>query len=211
MDFHGAGTILRPHWILTARHVVVNQYDDPESNYFNISKMDNLYVYPKYHNNLSHFYWKPSFRVKNLFCYPFSSDRDRFFTDADLALIQLEDPIPLGDQSEYKFESIEMNTKFINFDHGEIDLIAAGWGLTVYEEDPGEERTNYDLRKAKYTSRAVNLFDQPDFRPYQQFSMVNLNQEICDGDSGGPVVMRDPSSGKDLQAGVISYGSIECK
>lgn len=194
---HGGGSILHSKWILTARHVVLIINESEEYYYFNFSGISDIIVQPNYDNDLMINYQHPGYEVKQLYCYPPSDDYLIWPTDSDLALIELKDPIPL-EIGPFYLKNIEMISEQPDFGRR---YKMAGWGLAGLNDD----QLNTRLRKVTIRSKRVRN-PSGAFRPLQQIYLKGNNKSTCKGDSGGPGVIKDSQTGREVLAGVISYG-----
>lgn len=197
---HGVGSIIDKRWILTARHIVLKTFKDKRASSFNFSWVRDVIIRPKYSNNLNESYEHPGYEPKKMFCYPPSDDVQKYLTDSDIALIKLDCPLPLK-KRPFNFAKIKMIPNELNFDNG-YNITVAGWGRT----DPDVARTNFRLRKAIMQSSSYPSGPGGRYRAIQQIHVDGFERSFCNGDSGGPGVMIDVQSGKEVLAGIISWG-----
>ncbi|XP_074604159.1 mite allergen Eur m 3-like [Brevipalpus obovatus] len=209
---HGAGVIIDEQWILTCRHVVLNSFNDKNSDYFNLSRMAPLLIYPKYDNNISQYYRFPGYMAEKLYCHHYSDDDPLFVHDADLALIKLAFPIALGNKSPYNIQKIKIYSDDMYSDYRDgYDVRIAGWGQFNRYNASGH-LTDY-LRKAEIPNRSrmhnmiKNIGKYIVFRPWQQIPLYFPNHCACTGDSGGPAVVTTVGTGEEYLFGIMSWVS----
>ncbi|XP_074596494.1 mite allergen Eur m 3-like [Brevipalpus obovatus] len=191
---HGDGVILDEHWILTARHVAIKYFADNESYYFNFTRMNQIYVYPKFDNNISSWYLWPNYRAEKLFCAHIPSDNLVYPTDSDLALIKLADPILLGNESPYNLQKAKIYQGDMSIDYRD------GYDIRVAAEIPNRSRLQY--------TREDQLASYLPYRPCQQIGIYFPNHCPCLGDSGGPAVVTTVGTGEEYLFGILSWVSL---
>lgn len=206
---HGAGIIIDKYWILTARHVIIDQFSDDTSFYFNFSDIGSLIVRPKYSNDQRVSIEKPFYKPEKLFCHHVPNDQTVFYSDSDVGLIKLQVPLQLGidpyniDKIDFYHDDMDMN-----MDHG-YNISVAGWGRIA----PNESKIVYKLRKAEISNLDriqdwnFDFSEYPSFRPFQQISLRFPGHNPCVGDSGGPAVVTEIETRKEHLFGIISWGS----
>lgn len=212
--FSGAGIVLNEYWILTCRHVVIQQNINKDTLYFNFTSKGPLHVWPKYYNDIRKTVSEklPRYSPAKMFCLDVPNDANpQYWTDSDLALIKLQTPLKLYQQDKFNLQRIKFQNKdmFTDFSRG-YDVRIAGWGKLFPEQD--DMQPTYRLRTAKmaneerWADRNLDFARYPAYRPSRQIPL-RFRKNACVGDSGGPAVLTTVGTGEESLMGVMTWVS----
>lgn len=126
--------------------------------------------------------------------------------DNDLALIQLKEPVVIND----KVTPIPLPERGQDLaDQAEVSGVIAGWGWGVYLDLASSLKhlivplVNHSACKAEY--------EQNQFTPSLDDNMFctgstgQLEENVCFGDAGGALAVRDTQTGDVYAAGILSF------
>lgn len=192
-------------WIITCRHLpgdIRYKLKKPKVN------TPKLVVFPKYNTNWKKLDKHRKYKVKRAYCHPWPKSQK--YPDDDIALLELEDEIPLN-KPKHNFKSIQLVDKDFHISP-EMRITAAGWGLN--QTKPTPQIPDHLMKADIYvveTSMCQKFYQQFPERLWfcAAFYKNRKTKGVCNGDSGGPCVVED-SSGEHRLAGVISGNDEPC-
>lgn len=127
------------------------------------------------------------------------------FTNPDIALMKLEEPLRFTDT----IKPIDLSKTRVK---PGTECIIAGFGGTETERDgrPIPAKVLQELKVKVLDDAECKKRDPVDFRPEIMVCETSANGKghACDGDSGGPLVCE--TDGKPMQYGLISFGNQPC-
>lgn len=192
-----AGSLIRPNWVITARHVLVKADD---------LQLRKVLVSPKYSNKISEMRGKKRYQAEKMFCYYVKADGSDMHI-ADVALVKLKENIPLGKNSQYGFQTISPIRSNNDVDWTK-EVTIMGWGQTRHTSTPKEEDWADHLMvltsKLNPTKECRDYFG--DFKSPETFCLGHEFKTAGRADSGGPAIMKHVDKNIDIQVGVLSYG-----
>nr|QHB21583.1 venom S1 protease 6 [Platymeris rhadamanthus] len=118
----------------------------------------------------------------------------------DIATLVLKDPLPI----DPKVGPACLPTSRLSLVGKKVKVL--GWGLTTHKGKPSEVLLKVDLdikpfEDCMFANLYMEIFDK------HQFCSFTKNKDSCTGDSGGPLMLRDPETNRFTLVGVTSYGS----
>lgn len=196
------GVLVDELWVLTAAHCVSElEYDDID-------------VALGVHNLL-----KPEPNVQRIASHNFvvHPDYDSFTGDADIALIQLATPATLtpGEGGGLPVQPLSMVAQDVGTLEGVLSTVT-GWGNRSAQPVPGEYDYPETLQQVDLpilSNVACNeAFTENFLIPGVTENMMCAGflykggRDSCYGDSGGPLMVQDPTSSNWKLAGLVSWG-----
>jgi len=194
------GTLINEEWIVTAAHCVDLQY----KNHFNrvtVSLGD---------HDVQGFYEMPMSILRKLKRVVRFPTYDEHYLHGDLALLQLDAPVPFSSKILPACLPIDDNT------WGYRTGLITGWGYTE------ETKKNTDGPKTASILREAEIFVMPQdiCKKVSPFSITdrmictykgpNGVETTCQGDSGGPLVVNNGTN-KFVLVGATSFGVAGCE
>ncbi|KAE9550132.1 hypothetical protein FO519_006669 [Halicephalobus sp. NKZ332] len=188
-DLECGGTVIGPHWVMTAGHCVYGSTNNPGS--FRVKTG----VFDEQATNET---GEVVHEVKKIYLHP----KYVAFPDPlwDVALIEMVQDITMGDHvqpicipSQDNKTIVEPNTAW-----------ATGWGTTTEDGDISRKLrqvnvpfVNYDTCEQEYPG---------DITPQVHVCAGVQGKDTCQGDSGGPLVVKN-ANGAWFQYGITSFGA----
>ncbi|XP_074604143.1 chymotrypsinogen A-like [Brevipalpus obovatus] len=193
-DYHmGAGSLIKPNWVLTARHVIFNDEH---------TETVECVVSPKYSNKLSEMRGKKKYKVEKMFCY-----HDKTIFTGDVAVLKLSENIPLGNDSPYGIQTVPLLESRNDVDWTK-EIYVAGWGQNRHTWNPSHPQDYPDHLLVVETPLNSNKECESyleDFQAPVAFCSGREGKTCGSGDSGGPAIIR--GGGKnDVLVGLVSFG-----
>uniref|UniRef100_A0A6J0UIB5 complement subcomponent C1r n=1 Tax=Pogona vitticeps TaxID=103695 RepID=A0A6J0UIB5_9SAUR len=200
------GALLGDRWILTAAHIV---YPKGRSDSAEIQSLEQIVEKTEVflgHTEVTEIYKLGNRPVRRLFVHPNYTQNDDSNYDADIALIELRDPVTLGPHM----------LPICLPDPGNSSYYLPGW--MGYASGFGVEK-NILAHRLKYAPLPVG--DRAHCQEWlkakdKQGLRFTLNMfcagspweatDTCQGDSGGALTVRDPGTQRWVVTGIVSWG-----
>lgn len=191
----GGGALLGDRWILTAAHTLLPKDHDTQSNKTMEVFLGHTQVYEL--RKLS------NHPVRSVRIHPaYRQDQSHNF-DGDIALLELEHPVPLGPQ----LLPICLPDNETFYDRGLMGYVS-GFGIM-------EERISFNLRfirlpvaEREACERWLQSRHRDEVFSPNMFCAGDpfVRQDACQGDSGGVYAVRDYTSDRWVATGIVSWG-----
>lgn len=121
------------------------------------------------------------------------------FTEKDYLLIKLKRPSA--------FTPVKLDSGTATLTHG-TPVTVMGWGLIIPETTflPGVETSVLREVEVNVVANTICFFSYGFITP-NMLCAKKLGKDSCQGDSGGPLIIKGDSADRDVQVGIVSFGS----
>lgn len=170
-----------------------------------------VYIMPKYSNDLRAMHNEKMFQSEKLINHFQEQINDTQINLVhDISLVKLKESLPLDDGRFTAIRIVEDCDRWETRLRENTMTMVAGWGRT---EKVTKNSPNFMLKKAtaNYTTNKQQTCRSvygKNFLPPYMFCAGGASGDSCNGDSGGPYVMRENDD--ELLIGLVSWGPKTC-